>query len=377
MRQVRKPLPALLIATACVMAAFATAPASAQSRAEQALWLEKLDRADRMPLRGIISYAPPAFSDDLQWHNINKPLDWEDLRNKVVVIQSWTSASEHGRIAATRVIDALKPYADDDVQLILLHTPDNAAKAGECIARRELKKVTIVDPRGEFCDDLGVYRRPVNIVIDRQGAVRYAGLTEKGLSEAINMLLVEEYNPEQKPKQRVTNSGTKQFPVFSGSVGRARDIRGQHAPDLHVQEWLNHEPETEGKIVVVAFWATWCGPCLRTIPRLNEITEKFGDDVAIVGVSSEQGEQIRSGMARRNLKPETFKYSIGYDGAGTMSRAVDVNAIPHSIVMCKDGIVRWQGHPGNLTDDVLQQLIDINKGQTKQRGRWMSSRQRQ
>lgn len=350
------------------------ATALAQQRGIETRWLAQLDAADRTPLQRLVSHAPPLFADELTWHNIETQLSWQELQDKIVVIQSFTTANDAGREAVTGALGAVNDFSDIDVQLILLHTPEGAEEAAKKIEDAGIKAAVIVDPRGEFCDSLGVYRTPVNLIVDRHGAVRYAGLTFDGVKSAINVLIDEIYDSARCPEQRNPGENAN-FPTFTQSVGNARDRRGQPAPALHVEQWINEEPDTNGKLTVLAFWATWCGPCIASIPRLNQVAENFADDVTVIGVSSEEGNRIAPGLARRNLSIDTFKYSVGYDSSGRMANTLSVRGIPHSIVMCSDWIVRWQGHPGQLRDDVIRQLIEANKSERQHvAGRWMASR---
>ncbi|HJN90139.1 MAG TPA: TlpA disulfide reductase family protein, partial [Verrucomicrobiota bacterium] len=58
-------------------------------------------------------------------------------------------------------------------------------------------------------------------------------------------------------------------------------LHGKPAPKLALSQWLNTKggkaPDTEGKIVVLDFWATWCGPCIASIPKTNKLRRKYAD----------------------------------------------------------------------------------------------------
>ena len=342
-----------------------------------ARWLDRLDDADRAALDATIGFAPPKMTSELHWVG-SAAATWEALRGKVVLIQSWTSKSSAGRSAPVRTLKTARNIeGGDEIVVLALHTPEGADNAARFLERRAPKTPVIIDAKGAFCDKLGVYKRPVNLLVDRQGAVRYAGLNKRGLEAALAKLLAETFDDKAVTPEAATEPiAAAEFPPYSNSVS-ANDVRGSRAPEFYVQEWITQRPDANGKVVIIDFWATWCGPCVASIPHMNELADAFRGDVAAVGISSEANGKFQQGMKglaeKKGITLNSFHYAIALDPSKRMSSAIGVRGIPHVLVMSPDWIVRYQGHPSGLTKDVMKQIVDASKSSGAGRGagaRW-------
>lgn len=135
----------------------------------------------------------------------------------------------------------------------------------------------------------------------------------------------------------------------------AKSVLNEKAPALTVTEWISEKPDTEGKFVLIDFWATWCGPCRKAIPELNEIQKQFKDDLIVIGISDETAEKVKA------MKEPVINYYSGIDPRATMKKALEVEGIPHVILIDPKGIVRWEGFPllkgHELTPGVIENLI--------------------
>ncbi len=136
----------------------------------------------------------------------------------------------------------------------------------------------------------------------------------------------------------------------------AKSFLNKKAPSLVVEKWLTDKPEMKGKFVLVDFWATWCPPCRKFIPILNDISDKHKDKLVVIGISDESEEKIE---AMQGVKG---KYYEAIDSKKTMSKELEVKGIPHVILIDPNGIVRWEGFPllsgHELTDGVVTSLIN-------------------
>jgi len=136
----------------------------------------------------------------------------------------------------------------------------------------------------------------------------------------------------------------------------ARSFLNRAAPELVVETWLTPQPSTQGKMVLIDFWATWCGPCLRAIPELNELHRRFGDRLIVIGLSEETAEEVRA------MSEPRIAYYQAVDPQQRTKQAFGVMGIPHVVIIDPTGVVRWEGFPflpgHELTEEVVARLLD-------------------
>ena len=134
---------------------------------------------------------------------------------------------------------------------------------------------------------------------------------------------------------------------------------GRDAPGFKLGDWINGDllvEDFEGKVVIVDFWATWCGPCVASIPHMNGIANRFRDDLVAVGISNE-----KPGTVQNFMRKTRMDYAVAVDQGARMQKAVGVRSIPHVIVISSDWVVRWQGNPLYLKASTLEQIIAADR----------------
>jgi len=141
---------------------------------------------------------------------------------------------------------------------------------------------------------------------------------------------------------------------------------GMPAPTLAVESWIKGAPVARfepGKLYVIEFWATWCPPCIASMPHLAELQNEYGDDgLTIIGLTSNDPrnplEKVREMVA---AKGDALNYTIAWDsGRTTYAAYMDAagrKGIPCSFVVDQKGKIAYIGHPMFL-DEPLGELVD-------------------
>lgn len=153
------------------------------------------------------------------------------------------------------------------------------------------------------------------------------------------------------------------------SAESARSTRlkvGDPAPALQVEKWVKGDPVTgfeKGRVYVVEFWATWCGPCIRSMPHLSELQREFKDKgVTIIGVTSKDSRNSLDAVEKMvQAKGDKMAYTVAWDADRKTSEAYMAasgqQGIPCSFVVDQKGNIAYIGHPMKL-DFVLGKVID-------------------
>lgn len=151
--------------------------------------------------------------------------------------------------------------------------------------------------------------------------------------------------------------------VTLAGVSQAQLKIGDKAPELSVSKWVKGEPVDLAKgvgknVYVVEFWATWCPPCLESIPHLTELQRKYrGDGLVVVGVSQPgRGESLKKVKRFVKRQGDGMGYTVAFDESGqTQQRfmsAVGVGGIPYAFLIDRNGQLVWHGHPGDPAMDL-------------------------
>jgi thiol-disulfide isomerase/thioredoxin len=135
-------------------------------------------------------------------------------------------------------------------------------------------------------------------------------------------------------------------------------LEGKHMPSITVSDWINGgitSADVKGKVLVVDFYATWCGPCMRSIPHNNELLKKYADKgLVIIGVcTSSHGQDV----FEDNAKQHGLTYPAARDADLKSEAAWAVHYYPTYAIIDRKGILRALGVQPQYVETIVQKLL--------------------
>ena len=148
-------------------------------------------------------------------------------------------------------------------------------------------------------------------------------------------------------------------------LGIDSDMVGKPAPDftLELLDGTSYRlASRKGKIVVLDFWATWCGPCIQAMPQVDEVVHEFEDqDVELVAVNLQEApDKIKSTLERLKLNP-----AVALDIDGVVAGRYAATAIPQTVIIDRDGNVArlFVGGGADFADQLRAALKGVVSGE--------------
>jgi peroxiredoxin len=150
-----------------------------------------------------------------------------------------------------------------------------------------------------------------------------------------------------------TAAGVATAAAAVGSPAPDFTLRVLDGPNLRLQE-------QRGKVVLVNFWATWCGPCRKEMPHLNRIADKYrSSGLVMLGINVDDDVRNAAELASKL----GVKFPVLLDTDKKVSKLYDLNSMPSTLVIDRNGRVRYlhRGYQDGYEDLYDKQIRDLLK----------------
>ena len=156
---------------------------------------------------------------------------------------------------------------------------------------------------------------------------------------------------------------TGEIPVSPSYRGQPDALVGKKAMDFNVKDLDGNDLSLEkyrGNVILLDFWAVWCGPCIAEMPNVKGVYERYKEDnFQIIGISLDESRNTLVGY----LEKEGITWPQVFDGNGWKNQVAQIygiRAIPHMYLIDGEGVIRKSGVRGPALEPAVAELIQEN-----------------
>jgi peroxiredoxin len=151
------------------------------------------------------------------------------------------------------------------------------------------------------------------------------------------------------------------FSVFAASSLASSGMEGQQAPDFALKSSTGENlrlSEYRGDVVMINFWATWCGPCRQEMPLLEELYSRYQRvGFNLLGVNIDDDSRRAMQMAEEL----GINFPVLFDASKEVSKLYEVEAMPVTVLVDREGTVRYvhHGYKPGYEDKYMDQIRSL------------------
>lgn len=165
--------------------------------------------------------------------------------------------------------------------------------------------------------------------------------------------------------RRASDASGVADPITQPSSDREGTSVGARAPDFTLRSLAGQDVALSsflGQAVILDFWASWCLPCQLTFPNLYAIWQELEDNgVSLVGVSLDRTQAAAASYIEQGNYGDMVALWQSRAASSAVAQAYGVQGIPHTLVIDRQGIILFRGHPARLTLEKVQELLDASR----------------
>ncbi|QQE12365.1 TlpA family protein disulfide reductase [Planctomycetota bacterium] len=294
----------------------------------------------------------------------NGKITAEQIKDKISVIKFWSTKRSYSIRSIKDTNKLYKKYKDKGINVFGICGNSDLESYKITIPKYTVQFPTAFDPQNTTANAWNVNYWPTYFVIDSQGKVVAAGMRPNHVEDVLKATIEREKQLNQPPPLKI-DLPKEWFKGDEAERKQYASMVGKLAPGIRLNKWHNTNGNTrlrledlKGKIVLVDFWGAGFPYCIKTIPRKNELMEKYKDQgLVILGVCvSDKGEKMVQVM-----KDHDIQYPIAWDEHGTVFKAYKSTHYPAYFIIGRDGNILAAGVNDLKIEDAIKTVFDVEK----------------
>ena len=359
---------------------------SQAKRAKQILEQERTERTGELPQ--LPGANPAQGTRPSEW--IGKPaldfqvtdlkgetLSLEKYRGQVVLLDFWATWCGPCIAEIPNVKRTYEKYKDQKFQIIGISLDRSNEPLAAYIEKKDLAWLHYWDNSRKVSNLYKVESIPSTFLIDGEGVIRKTNLRGHTLEHAVAELVQENLAKPTGPATKTPASDSqsesipatkilKQDPTPAKEEGQ-KPLRtdpsewvGKPAPDFQVTDLKGETlslKDYRGQVVLLDFWATWCGPCIAEMPKVKKTYEKYKDQkFQIIGISLDRSEEPLTAY----IEKKGLSWVHYWDNSRDIRNLYKVWGIPTAFLIDGEGIIQKASLGGFDVETAVAELVEKN-----------------
>ena len=327
--------------------------------------LPKPPGASSAPASKLVGKPAPDFQvTDLK----GEELSLEKFRGQVVLVDFWATWCGPCIAEIPNVKRTYEKYKDQKFQIIGISLDESKTPLETYIKKEGLAWDHYWDQNQKIMTQYGVRGIPSTFLIDGEGVIRKTNLRGHLLETAVAELVKENLakpastSPQSIPATKLIkpSSTSQKAESLESLKAKMNELVGKPAPDFQVTDLKGEELSLEkfrGQVVLLDFWATWCGPCIAEMPKVKKTYEKYKNQkFQIIGISSDGSKQ----PLEAHIEKEGLGWIHTWDENGDLNNLYGIIGIPTIFLIDGKGIIRKASLGGFDVETAVAELVKEN-----------------
>lgn len=325
--------------------------------------LPKPKSLDGQPSEWIGKQAPEFKVIDLN----GEELTLDKYHGQVVLLDFWATWCGPCIAELPNVIATYEKYKNKKFQIVGISLDRSKPTLEAFIKEQDLEWIHYFDQDGKIANQYGVTGIPSTFLLDGEGIIRMTNLRGQALEMAVGELVEENLkNPNHGPHSKSVPA-TKLIKPSNptpnntpGPIKKPTNWIGKPAPEITIITLKGEELTLEdfkGQVVLIDFWATWCGPCITEIPKVKKTYEEYKDQkFQIIGISLDRSLTPLT----EYIEKEELSWHQYWDQDRKIRTLFDVKAIPSAFLIDGEGIIQKAYLGGFNVEKAVAEMINKN-----------------